>query len=133
MILGQVKKMDILPVKTRYAVGAGALFVILLTALVHVVKGQVEQAQLRQLQSQAMQAALSDCAAHPSGGARRQCVAQLNARLATTIDQPADEKLRSAMQPELSGLPVGQGLPNGSTGSAELDRRGLTETAFVPR
>jgi len=133
MIFGQVKTMDNMPVQTRYVWGAGALFVILLAALVHVVKGQVEQAQFRQTQLQATQAALSSCAAHQSSAMRRQCTAQLTAGLAPGMEQSVGQELHSPSQTERPDMMVVQGLPDGMVGSTELDKRNLTETAFIPR
>jgi len=133
MTFGQVKTTDNMPVQTRYMWGAGALFVILLAALVHVVKGQVEQAQFRQTQLQATQAALSNCAAHQSGAMRRQCTAQLTAGLVPGMEQSLGQELHSPIQMELPDMMVVQGLPGEMVGSTELDRRKLTETAFIPR
>ena len=133
MTFGQVKTTDNSPVQTRYVWGAGALFVILLAALVHVVKGQVEQAQFRQTQLLATQAALAGCAAHQSGVMRRQCTAQLTAGLVPGIEQSVGQELHSPIQTERPDLMVVQGLPNGLVGSTELYRGNLTETAFNPR
>ena len=134
MIFGQSKKMDSLSVRTWYALAAGALFVILLAALVHVVNGQVEQAQFRQMQSQTMQAAVSGCAAHQLVAARRQCMAQLDAGLAPDFNQPAKHELLSLAELERLSMVSGQRPPralSGMAGSATLDKRSLTKTDFV--
>ena len=133
MIVGQIKTTNNMPVQTRYVWGAGALFVILLAALVHVVKGQVEQAQSRQNQLQATQAALSSCAAHQSNAMRKQCTAQLNAGLVPGIEQSVGQELHSPIETKRPDLMVVQGLADGMVGSTELGRGNLTETAFVPR
>ena len=130
MIFEQVKKIYNVSVRTRYAVAAGALFVTLLAALVSVLNGQVKQAQIRQMQHQAMQAALFSCAAHPAGVARQQCIAQLNRGSAPDFTQLAEVELHADVQPEQPRLLAKQAAAKGQAGLAPRD---LTETAFVRR
>lgn len=129
MIFEQIKKNYNLPVRTRYAVAAGALFVTLLAALVSVLNGQVKQAQIRQMQHQAMQAALLGCAARPAGVARQQCIAQLNRGGAPDFTQLAEVELHADVQQEQPRPLAGQGPAKGKAGLAP---RGLPETAFGP-
>lgn len=112
-----------------YGLAAGAAFVTLLAALVHVVNKQVTQAQLRRLQDQAMQVALSRCAASHSAAARSACIAQLNAGAAPTFTQLADVELRVDDQRERPGLSAGQPV---STQPAGSGRGGFSPTTFVP-
>ena len=128
MMSRQVKKIDRVSVRTWYGVGAGAVFMLLLAALVHVLNGQVKQAQFRQMQNQAMQTALAGCAAQHSGTARSQCMAQRKAGAAPNFTQLADVELPPDVQPEHPDLFAGQSPQKASAGLAP---GGLTDTAFV--
>ena len=128
MMSRQVKKFDRVPLRTWYGMAAGAVFVMLLAALVHVLNGQVKQAQFRQMQYRTTQAALSGCGANHSGAARSKCVAQLSAGNAPKFTQLADVELLLDAQPEHPGLLAGQSPPKDLAGMAP---GGLTETAFV--
>ena len=129
MIVEQVKKNYSLSVRTRYAVAAVGLFVILLAALVYVLNGQVKQAQIRQMQHQALQAALLGCAAHPAGVVRQKCIAQLNRGDTPDFTQLAEVELHGDVQQAQPRWLAGQGP---ATGQAGLAPRGLTETALIP-
>lgn len=128
MISDRVDKLGLSPGRAWYAMAAGVLFVLLLAALVHVVNGQVAQAQLRQTQYQAAQAALSGCAANHSGAARRQCSAQVNARLALDSGYFPEAEMQAGVQLETQAVLAGQGSPTGSPG---LAAHRFTEAAFV--
>ena len=114
MISDRVNKLGMSSGRAWYAMAAGLLFVLLLAALVHVVNGQVTQAHLRQAQYQAAQTALSGCAANHSGAARRQCSAQVNARLALDSTQFPEVEVQSSIQLEPPAVLAGQGSPTGS-------------------
>ena len=129
MIFGQVKKTDNLPLRPRYAVGAGVLFVLLLAALVQVVSGQVKQAQSRQLRHQALQAALSGCAAQQLGAARSRCMAQLTANPELDFKPLAEVELRLGAEPAQPDLSAGQYPVKRLAGLAP---QRLTETGWVP-
>ena len=128
MISDRVDKSGMSPGRAWYAMAAGALFVLLLAALVHVVNGQVTQAQLRQTQYQTVQTALSGCAANYSGAARRQCSAQVNARLALDSTQFPEVEVQAGVQLEPPAVLAGQGAPTGSPG---LAAHRFTEAVFV--
>ena len=107
MTSDRVKNFGMLSGRSWYAMAAGLLFLLLLVALVQVVNGQVTQAHLRQAHHQAAQAALSGCAANHSGAARRQCIAQTNARLALDSGYFPEVEAQAGMPLELpAGSPA---------------------------
>lgn len=128
MISDRVNKLGMSSGRAWYAMAAGLLFVLLLAALVQVVNGQVTQAQLRQTQHQAVQTALSGCAANYSGAARRQCSAQINARLALDSSYFPEVDVQAGVQLEPPAVLAGQGSPTGSPG---LAAHRFTDAAFV--
>ena len=129
MMARRVEKIDRTSVRVWYGLVAGAAFVALLAALVHVVNKQVTQAQLRRLQDQAVQTALSRCAARHSAAARGACIAQLNAGAAPTFTQLADVELRVDDELKRPGVSAGQPV---STQPAGSGRGGFSPTTFVP-
>ncbi|WP_349277833.1 hypothetical protein [Polaromonas hydrogenivorans] len=84
---------------------ASLAFLSLLAALVQVVRGQVEQAHLRQAQYNAAQIALSNCSASYSGAARRQCIEQVNASLTPYSTYTPETEMQANVQlPQISQL-----------------------------
>ncbi|WP_029523837.1 hypothetical protein [Polaromonas glacialis] len=128
MISDRVKKWGMSSGRAWYVMAAGLLFLLLLAALVQVVNGQVAQAHLRQTQYQAAQTALSGCVANYSGAARRQCSAQVNARLALDSTQFPEVEVQAGVQLEPPAVLAGQGAPTGSPG---LAAHRFTEAVFV--
>ena len=128
MISDRVNKLGMSSDRAWYAMAAGLLFLLLLAALVHVVSSQVTQAHLRQAHAQAAQAALSGCAANYSGAARRQCSAQVNARLALDSTHFPEVEVQTGVQLEPPAVLAGQGSTTGSPG---LAAHRFTEAALV--
>ena len=124
----QLEKIGHVPVRTWCGLVGGAVFVALLTALVHVLNGQVAQAQLRQMQFQTLQVARSGCAANHLGAARSLCIAQLSADTAPKITRLADVELQVDGPLEHPGLGAGQVV---STQPAGSGHGGLSSTVFV--
>jgi len=73
-----VKKLDDMPYKALFAVATGLVFLCQLLAMVLVVNGQVEKAQLRTAQYNATETAIADCSNAHSGPARSHCIDQVN-------------------------------------------------------
>lgn len=120
MFSDDLKKFDKKPSVALLATACGGAFLVLVASLVWVLNGQVEQAQHRQAQFKAAQAALASCATTYSGAARRQCTDQVNAGL----------------MPDSAHTPMIEILTSASAGQSEirsastsLDQRGAGPTA----
>lgn len=130
MMFRRFEKIGSIPARTWCALGAGAAMV-LVAALVHVLNGQVMQAQLRQMQNQAMQAALARCAAGHLGAARSMCIAQLHAAPAPEFTQLAQIELRADVHQVQPGVFAGQALPPGPGRLKDPEVRGLSATTYA--
>ena len=109
MFSDPMTKVDKPPYRLGLAVAAGLAFVVLMVALFQVVNGQVEQAGLRQAQYVAAQSALAGCAASYSGAVRRQCIDQVNARLAPYSTYTPTTEVQASAEPVLPVQLAGQG------------------------
>jgi hypothetical protein len=123
MFSDQLKKVGKRPSLAVVAMASGAVFALLLAGLVQVLNGQVEQAQLRQAQYTAAQVALSNCADSYTGAVRRQCIEQVNARLAPDSTFTPTTEVQASAEP---AQPAGQG----QAGAPDKGAPGFMQAAF---
>ena len=105
-----------MPYKALLAVAAGLVFLCQLLAMVLVVNGQVEKAQLRTAQHNATDTAIADCSNAVSGLARSHCIDQVNLSLS-----PHPGYLPAIETHDLNQLST----------QANANTAGLTKTAFM--
>ena len=84
MFSDHLQKIDKLPYNALLIIAAGLVFLCQLVAMVLVVDGQVEKAQIRDAHYSSAQMVIADCSENYSGPARSRCIEQMRSEIASS-------------------------------------------------
>lgn len=122
MFSDHLQKIDKLPYKALLIVAAGLVFLCQLLAMVLVVDGQVEKAQIRDAHYSSAQMVIADCSENYSGPARSRCIEQMRSEIASSSAGEGE-----ADAPELAAVA-------GQRPSPVVSRvKGIIQAAFAGR
>lgn len=99
MFSDHLKKIDEMPSSVLIGAAAGLVFVGQLVALVLVLNGQVEKAQLREAHYNSAQVEIADCSKTYSGVERRQCIEQATAYFNSPSTFTPETEVQAVNQP----------------------------------
>lgn len=94
MFSDHLQKIDKLPYKALLIIAAGLVFLCQLVAMVLVVDGQVEKAQIRDAHYSSAQMVIADCSENYSGPARSRCIEQMRSEIASSSASEGESDAR---------------------------------------
>ena len=94
MFSDHLQKIDKLPYKALLIIAAGLVFLCQLVAMVLVVDGQVEKAQIRDAHYSSAQMVIADCSENYSGLARSRCIEQMRSEIASSSASEGESDAR---------------------------------------